>query len=86
MLYAFLSAFQDAFTGVYLTLALIMDNRLMLITDLLIQKLNDEIRYWQQKALFASEAANKEECRKALNAQNDAIDALIKLIEANKSK
>lgn len=58
----------------------------MLITDLLIQKLNDEIRYWQREALSASMANDQAAVHKALKAQEEAIDTLIKLIEANREK
>ena len=58
----------------------------MITTDFLIQKLNTEIKYWQEKALKASEAGDKDECQKALKAQSQAIDTLIKMIEANKTK
>lgn len=68
------------------TLGYSMENRLMIITDLLIQKLNDEVKYWQEKALLASEADDKDACQKALKEQSQAIDTLIKMVEANKTK
>lgn len=56
----------------------------MHITDLLIHKLNHEIRYWQEKALTASQAGNADDCQAALNSQAHAIQALIALIESNR--
>ena len=56
----------------------------MLITDLLLQKLNDEIRYWQEKALAASLVGNADDCQAALKAQAQAIQTLIELIESNR--
>lgn len=55
----------------------------MVITDVLIQKLNDEVKYWHEKALLASKSNDNEGCQKALKSQGEAIDTLIKMIEAN---
>lgn len=63
-----------------------MNDDLMIITDLLIQKPNNEIKYWQEIALKASEDGDKDACQKALKAQSQAIDTLIKMIEAAKIK
>lgn len=52
------------------------------LTAVLLQKLKDEVQYWQEKALSASEANNEEECCKALRAQGQAINTLIKMAEA----
>ena len=54
------------------------------LTAVLIKKLKDDVQFWQKKALAASEADDAEGCRTALRAQSQAIDTLIKMVEAAK--
>lgn len=58
---------------------------LLEITDLFIQRLNDEILYWQKKALAASKANDDTACQEALRAQDNAIQNLIKLAETKRN-
>jgi hypothetical protein len=58
---------------------------LLEITDLFIQRLNDEVLYWQKKALAASRANDDKACQEALRAQDNAIQNLIKLAETKRN-
>jgi uncharacterized membrane protein (DUF106 family) len=51
------------------------------ITELIIQKLKEDILILQQKALAANESNDTTKCRQLLQEQNKVINGLIKLIE-----
>lgn len=58
---------------------------LMIITDSLIAKLNEEIEALQKEALRLSAERNFDKCGEVLKRQQAAIGALISLTEAAKS-
>jgi hypothetical protein len=62
------------------------NTELLELTSLFIQKLKDDVMYWQEKALAASELNDNSACQQALSAQKDAIDRLIKLTETATNK
>ncbi len=66
----------------------LMDNKFSIkeITELLIQKLKDDIIYLQKQALSANQAGKHTECEKALQKQGQNIEALIKLVETYNKK
>ena len=66
----------------------LMDNKLSMkeVTELLIQKLKDDIMCLQKQALSANQAGKHTECEKALRKQGQDIEALIKLVETYNRK
>ena len=51
------------------------------ITELIIQKLENDILYWQRRAIVANQDCDHEACRRALEEQGKNINSLIKLAE-----
>jgi hypothetical protein len=56
------------------------------ITDILIDRLNNNIMYWQQKALKASQNEDYITCNEALEKQAREISDLINLVNVKTSK
>ncbi len=82
-----LLALKEELKGLVHTAGIPLDNNLQRreelqsLTELMLKQLKDDIKPLLRRALNTLEAKDDEECRKALETQDEAVDNLIKMTE-----